>query len=110
LGGFVRDADREDREVVEEEGVEVIVGVDDQHVRFRGMEMLCDLGIEPRSRAIRALLGHQRRKIRRVGHANGGDDLGHLVCRSAATGVQSAQSRRRDKQPGIAGEAAWTPC
>jgi hypothetical protein len=110
-GRSVCNADREDREVIEEEGIEVIIGVDDQHVGFRGMEMLCDLGIEPRGWAIRALLGHQRGKIRRVGDADGGNDLGHLAALLPRQPAYSGPKTGADtSSQGLPAKRPWTLC
>ena len=77
-GDLVRDADGEGRKIVEKKGVEVVVGVDHQHVGRGIVQAVCDFRKELGRPAIRPLLGHQRGKIRGVRDAEGGDDLGHV--------------------------------
>jgi len=97
---LVGDADRKRREIVQEESVEVVVGIDQQNIGRCRVQVLGDLGIEFRGPAVRTLLCHERGKVRGMRHAEGGDDLAHMISPRLAAAVPDAvcaQTRSGDK-------------
>jgi hypothetical protein len=72
----IGDADREGREVVQEERVEMIVGNHHDRIRPRRIEMRLDLAVEPR-RLVRGVLGDLGGIVGRVGDADAGNKFGH---------------------------------
>jgi hypothetical protein len=74
--GRLGDADREGREVVQEECIEVIIGDHHDCVRPCRIEMHLHLAEEPRG-LVRSILGDLGGIVRRVGDADAGDEFGH---------------------------------
>ena len=101
-GGLVGNADGEDWEIIEKERVEMIVGVDHQHVGLGGVQLPGDVGIEPCGLALGTGLCHLGGKHRCVRNAEGGDDLGHDATFPARVKRQCLRLRPKaipDKRP-----------
>jgi hypothetical protein len=73
----LRHPDREDRQIVQEEGVEMIRVVHDDEIGPHRLELPRHRREEARGLALRAFAFHQRWKERRVRHAQCTNDCGH---------------------------------